>query len=397
MNNKKTIKNIRIYYTMKNKYFKLISLGLISLLMSQSAFTSVTYKDGEKYVKFGGRIQLQYYVDDPDGKSSEDKLFFRRLRPYIEGSVHKDWKGKFQWDMGKSTTEIKDAYLQYKGIEDIKISVGNANFPFSRELLTSSKKQQLVERTFVGDHNYGTPDRQAGIHVEGSNLNKTIEWKTSVAIGAIDPDNKKLDFDTVISLNSGNDWSEGPMIGARIDFFPLGHFKFSQGDFKNDDIKIGFGLSAFTWVNDNDNLTPYSIEDEHTKKLDVDKVTGLEADIAIRGLGFSVDMQYNTFDSDLVDAGITNGLYKDSSTTLENYAIEGGFMVVPEKLEIVVGYQVQDADNYARTWDRASVGVNFYIHKHDIKNQLTYRQNSNKDGVDGNDVNEIFLQTQYVF
>ena len=382
---------------MKKRYFKLISLGLISFLISQLAFASVTYKNGEKYVKFGGRIQLQYYIDDPDEKDSEDKLFFRRLRPYIEGSAHKDWKGKFQWDMGKSTTEIKDAYLQYKGIEDIKISIGNANFPFSRELLTSSKKQQLIERTFVGDHNYGTPDRQAGIHVEGSSLNKTFQFKTSIAIGAIDPDNKKLDFDTVISLNKGHDWSEGPMIGARIDFFPLGHFKFSQGDFADDDIKIGFGLSAFTWANDSDNLTPYSIENEHTKKLDVDKVTGLEADIAIRGFGFSVDMQYNTFNSDLVDAGITNGLYKDSSTTLENYAIEGGFMIVPEKLEIVAGYQVQDADNYAKNWDRVSIGVNFYIHKHDIKTGVTYRQNSNKDGIDGNDVNETFLQTQYVF
>jgi len=376
---------------------KIIILSIFSFIMLGSINASVTYKDGDKYVKFGGRIQLQYYVDDSDGKSSEDKLIFRRLRPYIEGSVHTDWKGKFQWDMGNSKTEIKDAYFQYKGIEDLKITLGNLCFPFSRELLTSSKKQQLVERTFVGDHNYGTPDRQTGIHIEGSVLNKIINWKASVAIGAVDPDNKKLDFDSVVSLHNGNDWSQGPMIGVRIDFFPLGKIKFSQGDFSDGDMKIGLGLSAFTWSNDNDNLTSYSIEDGYTSRLDVDKITGLNVDMAIRGGGISVDMQYNVFDSDLVDANITNGLYQNSSTTLENLAIEGGFMVVAEKLEIVAGYQSQDADNYVETWDRASVGVNFYIHKYDVKTQLTYRQNSNKDGITDNDGNEIFLQTQYVF
>ena len=57
--------------------------------------------------------------------------------------------------------------MKYSGFDAMDITVGNTNFCFSRELLTSSKNQQLVERTFVGDHNYGTPDRQAGIHLQG--------------------------------------------------------------------------------------------------------------------------------------------------------------------------------------------------------------------------------------
>ena len=52
-------------------------------------------------------------------------MFFRRLRPYIEGSVHKDWVGKFQFDLGKAEgdneIEVKDAYLQYRGIDGLKI------------------------------------------------------------------------------------------------------------------------------------------------------------------------------------------------------------------------------------------------------------------------------------
>ena len=41
---------------------------------------------------------------------------------------------------------------------------------------------------------------------------------------------------------------------------------------------------------------------------------------------------------------------------------------------------------------------NWFITKnHDIKTQLTYRIGKNLDGVKDNDVDEIFLQAQYVF
>jgi phosphate-selective porin len=201
---------------------------------SQAAGIKIYEKD-DKYVKVGGRIQLQYHHEDPDEGSSSDDLFFRRLRPYIEGSIHKDWKGKFQFDYGKAEDDnevaVKDAYMQYKGFSNMKVTVGNANFPFSRELLTSSKKQQLVERTFVGDHNYGTPDRNVGVHLSGHAMDmKKLTWGASVSYAMIDPDNKKLDFDT--PANKKSDFNEGWMFGGRVDFHPFGMLKFSQGDFK---------------------------------------------------------------------------------------------------------------------------------------------------------------------
>ena len=104
--------------------------ALFGVGVCSPAHAGVVYKDGDKYLKLGGRIQLQYHQVDPEDGDSADDLFFRRLRPYIEGSVHKDWKGKFQWDMGKADGEneisIKDAYLQYKGFDGIScLSVTN--------------------------------------------------------------------------------------------------------------------------------------------------------------------------------------------------------------------------------------------------------------------------------
>jgi hypothetical protein len=356
---------------------------------TQAGGIKYTTEDGDAYLKLGGRIQLQYHYTDPSGGESEDDLLFRRLRPYIEGSSHPDWKAKVQFDFGKNKTEVKDAYFQYKGYDGMKVSVGNMNFPFSRELLTSSKKQQLVERTFVGDHNYGTPDRQAGLHVEGSVADDLLVWNAAAAVGSVDPSNKKLDFDTAISLNKGDDWSDGPMAGGRLEFFPLGKFKPEQGDFKGEP-KLAVAVAGFAWQNDDDNLTP-------ANSNDVDNVVGIEVSAAFRGGGLSVDAEYNSFDSELSQEGITSGLYVDSETTLENWSVEGGFMVVPSTLELVAGYQSQDADGYAEAWNRISVGLNYFMAKHDIKYQLTYQVGENKDGKDGNDVDEVFVQAQYVF
>jgi hypothetical protein len=384
--------------------FALRKPGIIILAAGISAFVlttapaqaGVTYQDGDKYLKIGGRIQLQYHSVSPDGGTSTDEMFFRRFRPYIEGSVHKDWKGKFQWDMGKSDLSVKDAFMEYSGFDAMKVTVGNANFPFSRELLTSSKTQQLVERTFVGDHNYGTPGRNAGIHLSGHAIaGKKLTWGASLTSANIDPDTNKLDFDSPV--NAEADFNEGWMVGGRVDYHPFGALRMAQGDFERK-VKATIGVGGYSWSNDDDNNT-YTTDGVTNKlaKSDVDSVTGFEVSGAFRGAGFSVDAEYNIFNAKTVDSTVTSGIYQKGETTLKNYAIEGGYMVIADRLELVVGYQSQDADNYATAWNRTSVGANWFLKKQDIKVQLTYRMGENLKGVRDKNEDEIFLQTQYVF
>jgi len=373
-----------------------IKLAVITTLANPFSVNAggITYKDGDKYLKIGGRIQMQYHQVSPDGGSTTDELFFRRLRPYIEGSTHKDWKAKIQWDMGKAENgnelAIKDAFFEYKGMSNMKLKIGNVKFPFSREALTSSKYQQLVERTFVGDHNYGTPDRNLGLHLSGHTDSKKVTWGASGAVSAIDPDVKKLDFDTPVNAN--DDFNQGFMVGGRVDFHPFGRLKFSQGDFSGK-TKATIGVAAYSWNNDGDNntYTPGAI-----KKADIDKVTGLEVSGAFRAAGLSIDAQYNKFDADTVEAGFTGGLYKNGTTTLTNASLEAGYMI-KNTVEIIAAYQTQDADGYANAWNRSSVGANWFINKHDTKVQLTYRKGENLNGIKNKDEDEVFVQTQFVF
>jgi len=350
----------------------------------------VTYRDGDKFITIGGRIQTQYHYEDPENGSSTDELFFRRLRPYIEGSLYPDWVGKIQWEMGGAKDDnelsIKDAYVKYSGFNNIQVSLGNVVFPFAREFVTSSKFQQFVEREFVGDSNYGTPEWNMGIHAKGSNTSKKVTWGAAFAEANIDPNNSRIDFDTPV--NKKSDYNQGWIVGGRVDYHPFGNLKFSQGDFQREQ-KMTIGVAAYTWSNDDDNNV--------TPGADVDSVTGFEISGAYRNIGISIDAEYNRFDAELKDDTVTAGLYEDGETTLENWMIKGGYMVMPSTLELVTGYSSQDADNYNDAWTRITFGVNWYIHKHDLKYQLTYRMNENKDGLDNNDEDELFLQAQFVF
>ena len=377
----------------------ILSVAFAPALAGAAGIT--VYKDGEKYVKIGGRVQIQYHGEDPDPGEYTDSLFFRRLRPYIEGSLHKDWSGKLQWDMGKAADynelAVKEAYVRYLGFKDATVTFGNLDFPFSREKLTSSKKQNLIERTFVGTHDYGTPDKQLGVHVRGHNPDKSITYGVSAASASIDPGSSALDFDTPV--NKYDDFNQGWIFGGRVDYHPFGYMKFDQGDLEMSGFKATVGAAAFVWNNDGDNntYTSWGSDTSSGATPDVDSVTGFEISGGVRYMGLSVDAQYNLFDAETADPTVTAGIYLNGATDLENYAIEGGYMVMPEKIELVAGYQVQDSDNYATEWTRTSVGANYFIKKHDIKAQLTYRMGSDLGGVKDSDEDELFVQAQYVF
>ncbi len=357
-------------------------------------------KDGKK-LEIGARIQLQYLRTDPDGGETEDTTFFRRLRPYIAGSVTENWWGKVQFDFGKSLdgneVAIKDAYMQYKGWKNMKLTIGNSKTPFSREFLASSKRQQTVERGFVGDHNFGSPDRQLGFKLEGHNDSKEVTYAFAVGAEHVDPDVRRIDFDTPV--NNAADWNEGVILAGRVDFHPRGFMKFDQGDFHSDETRFNFSLAAFSWENDGDNNTRTAPDGSSTSstKADLDSAEGFEISAGLRGKGVSIDAEYQLVSGDTVDSAFTGGIWRNGSTDLDKFQIEGGYMFPSKSFEIAGKWQYLDADNYQDTWEATEVGLNYFWNKHKAKVQFTYRMGENVFGARGADLDTTFLQFQYVF
>jgi len=376
--------------------------GLVLGICSPASAGVVVYEEGDKKIEIGARIQLQYLYTDPSSSDAEDEIFFRRLRPYIAGTVSEKWWGKIQFDFGKSLDEnevaVKDAYVQYKGWEKMTLTIGNSKTPFSREFLTSSKRQQTVERGFVGDHNFGTPDCQLGLKLEGQNDSKKLTWAVAAGAEQHDPDIRRMDFDS--PANNAEDWNQGLVVAGRLDFHPQGFVKFDQGDFHSDEVKYSFSLAAFSWSNDGDNNTrtdPATGLSTSGSKADLDSAEGLEVSAGLRGRGVSVDAEYHLISGDTVDPTLTGGLYKNGTTDLDKFQIEGGYMFKESPFEFVGKWEMLDADNYQDAWEATEVGVNYFWNGHKVKVQLTYRMGENVFGVRGDDRDNIFLQWQFVF
>jgi len=367
---------------------------------SEAAF-SVTDKDGNE-LTLGVSLQLQYREVNPAAGQTTDEAFVRRFEVSADTKLNAGWGGKLVVDFGKASGDnevtLKEAYVSYTGFDGLDIKFGNAYFPFSREVNTSSKRQQFVERTFPGDHDYGTPERNLGLHVDAKLLGGKIRLAASGASASIDPDNKRLDFDSPVVKEA--DFNEGSMVGARVDFHPFGELKLAQGDFDGA-LKATISAAAFSWNNDGDKNTYTSavtLASTSTTKFDVDSVDAFEVSGAFRFKGVSIDAEYNEFKAKTVaDFANTGGIFLRGETTLTNSMIKGGYMVLKDRLELVAGIEAQDADNYKAKWKRTSYGANWFFNNHNTKVQLTLVDNKNVDGVKRADAKETFVQAQYVF
>jgi hypothetical protein len=370
----------------------------------------VVYEEGDKKIEIGGRIQLQYLRIDPDFGDSSDRLFFRRLRPYLAGSVTKNWSGKIQFDFGDSIDQnevaVKDAFMRYTGLKNTKLTFGNVKPGFSREFMTSSRYLQLVARGFAGDHNFGSPDRAIVLKYDGITGGKRLNWSAAGGVGQHDPAINRMDFDSAVVKQS--DFNEGPLLVGRVDFHPLGEVRFKRGDFERGKPKFVVGGAAYVWSNDGD-VNTYTLPDgtsdpAEPDKTDLDAAVGFEISGAFRGLGLSADVEYQRIHGETVDPAFTGvatatsaSLYVDGETDLEILAFDGGYMLLKNRLEVAVGWDSLDADGYVDPWDRLTLGLNAFVNQHDLKFQLNYFVDRNFLGVKDSDTTSIQFQAQFVF
>jgi len=383
----------------------LIGLVMVAGLPATTSAGITVYEEGNKRIEIGGRLQVQYANVRVDGGESRDRIFFRRLRPYIQGSVSENWYGKLQFDFGAAIESdevaVKDAFMRYTGLDAGAFTIGNMKPGFSRQLQTSSTRQQVVERGFVGDHNFGTPARTIGVKWDGHAADKKLTYSIAAGGEHHDPNQDFMDFDSP-TVNK-DDWNEGLLFVGRIDYHPLGFMKFDRGDFGRSDFKFNVSTAAFNWSNDDDNntytdgtgsTTPEGIADG---RVDLDSATGFELSAGFRLAGFSADVEYQLISGDTIDPAFTGGIYVNGTTDLDKGSLNAGYMIIDNRLEIAVAYDVFDADGYVDASESITVSLNVFVNKHKAKLQLDYTMNENTLGMTGVDTDTFQAQAQFVF
>ena len=163
-------------------------------------------------LKVGGRVMWDnawVSSDDYPSDDTGDRQFFRRIRFYMEGSIHKNTIYKLQVDFaspevgdndedtGKLSVALKDAFIGWKNLPGgITFLVGHFKEFFSLEEMTSSKYITFMERS--APTNAFAPSRNTGWAVNGNAVEKRLYW--GIGIWRTASDDAIIDIDGNYSI-----------------------------------------------------------------------------------------------------------------------------------------------------------------------------------------------------
>jgi phosphate-selective porin OprO and OprP len=115
--------------------------------------------DGAYKFRLCGRVQFDGAFFNGSENRLANGVTIRRGRIGYKATIAKDWVSEFDVDFAENAVDIKDAFIGYKGFENVTIQAGNFKEPFGYDTLTSSKDIWFVERSYS---DAWTPDRRLG-------------------------------------------------------------------------------------------------------------------------------------------------------------------------------------------------------------------------------------------
>ncbi len=121
-------------------------------------------KDAGYKMWFDVRVQgdaAVYFGYDKNLTQIGNGMSFRRTRFAVKTQIDKNWYAEFDTDWTSGMPEIKDAILQYDGIENLQIKMGNFKENFSIQRNSTSRYLLFMERAMV---TYLAPSRHMGVN-----------------------------------------------------------------------------------------------------------------------------------------------------------------------------------------------------------------------------------------
>ncbi|MEM9293626.1 MAG: porin [Acidobacteriota bacterium] len=313
--------------------------------------------DGKFDLAIKNRVQVRYTFEDPDGGDDKGSFRIRRARLTLQGKAFGDVKYKIQAEWGGGSTSLQDAYFQYSANKMAQFRVGQSRAFFARQDLTSSGKQQFVDRSITsGRFSHG---RDIGLGLIGVNKNKTFEYNLGYFNGN--------------GRNKSRDDNDNKLVVGRVVFTPFGEYKLEESalDYPSSG-KLAVGASFLTNTEGNDD--------------DVDRL-GFE--FAYKIHGFSTTAEYFQEELDPASGGAT--------IDTDGFYVQAGYLFPNKKHEIAGRYAVVSPDLGSVDADEIETGIAFshYLSKHNYKVQADWRQI--EDELSDTEDTEIRVQLQLSF
>lgn len=401
---------------MINNKIKLIGLSLVLGLLSSVAHADgpkVSYKVGsgttiendDFKLKISNRTQVRYTYDmlddvagdGVDGTKDKNTFAVQRNKFALEGFTLADkirfkmqmnlaTRAKAETDSGtgaltkESTTglaTLEDAWLDYVPYYYFGVQAGQFKAPYLKQQLTSSGKQQFVDRSLAtGFFDYGY---DIGANIHGNLLEKKINY----AVFAINGDG-------VNTINA----NQGHILGTRWEFIPLGEYASSESDIDDSqDPNLGFGVAyAYSDQGASSFQNKMLVSGDRSHNVTVD------AGFKYKGFSFQGAGMLTRKFEDFLESGV--------EFTNWGYNAQVGYFFVPKKFEVALrtdGVAFSDDTDALFSAQRSknqyehSIGLNYFIVGHGIKLQADYSLLQNSASKDGGreEVNDSRIRTQF--
>jgi hypothetical protein len=348
-----------------------------------------------------GYGQGQYERVDADGHAS-DRVFFRRLFLGARFVLSDDWSGTVLVDFAPAAEGehpvVRDAYLRYSGWSDrgLTLTIGNQKVAYSQSVLGSSRSRSVVERPFTGERAYGAPGRALAVLVDGRHHDNHLQWSTSIASVLHSPNARELRLDGL--ADADDTWNEGVMATGRVEWHPRGAVAREQGDFVRGPFRVMTAAAAYAWTNDGDrNTVTENGASTSTTRADLDSARAFEVSTGVRGHGLSLDAAWSRTSGSTIDHGFTGGLYVQGRAVMHQFGAEGGYMIVPGRLEIIAAFDTLATDARDAVTYRPSVGAAWYLDGHRLKLSAQHRETKNLLGIRDARTHATYAQMQFAF
>jgi len=318
-------------------------------------------KDKKFSVKLGSRLQLRLTVDDPEVGDTTRSFRVRRAKLSLDGKLYGKWLYKVQAAWSGSSTTLEDAYIRYIRAEEAQLWLGQGKTFFSRQQLTSSGKQQFVDRA-ITDARFD-PGRDQGIALVGNVADDQFEYNVGVYNGS--------------GANASQNDDGSFLYTGRAVWTPFGAYKLEESalDYPEGPGKLAFGLKALSTT---DPMGPAD-------------VLRYGAEFAYKIVGFNVVTEYFSETREMtgfpdVD---TDGMY-----------LQVGYLFPGKKAELALrAAMIESDDNPLSITDNRNeygLAINYYFvgHKYKLQGDVLRLEN---DADPSLDTDQGRLQLQIAF
>jgi len=324
---------------------------------SEGASPSAGYKKGffiqsaDKNFKlvFKNRVQTRFSWETANGfdELTDDEMNFaiQRARLTMKGHVFSDdIKFKFQTDYGKGRASLKDFYVNFKLGKGLHVRLGQWKRPFSRQYLTSSGKQEFVDREITDDA-FGR-GRDVGFAVHNNyEKSPTFEWVIGVFNGT--GVKSSLSGDVEVDIDTGEgDITSGkftnvpdqlnPTVVARVGYNHGGIKGYSEADLEGGGFRFSVGASVRAALN--------VLDDSRDMEL------AAQGDFIMKMSGLS----------------LSGAFYYDDAQMYMGFHTQLGY-VLNKKYQPVVRYARLNPDGDENDSQEIAGGVSVYFYGHKLK------------------------------